>query len=395
MSKICMVTTDHSPMDDRIYFKEALSLKASGNEVSIVCGADPKGVIRDLGGMEVLNPDGKSTLDLDGIKVQSIPKPGSFYQRYMNKIFRSSFFIEFIRKAVAVDADVYHAHEPFSLYIAMQVQKQTGAKVVFDSHESWRSGSPKEMYIKKRFVPHLKYLITANQITRGSLLHLNKDLHTEVIYNCADPVLFGSEFNQDKLSEPIIVHEGAIPFNRGLKEIIEMLKMLKKDIPDIKLRIVGEAFGEEKDYLAQQILNHDLQNNLEETGWLPYKEVGAKLKDCSIGLITKTATDNNILGGPAIKLFNYFAFGIAIVDVDLPESTRFLDETGAGVTVHGRSPEALYEVVKRLLDDKALLLKYCENSFKAFNTYNWELESKKLITFYNDVVLSDKEIYYR
>ncbi|MCH8905344.1 MAG: glycosyltransferase, partial [Bacteroidetes bacterium] len=358
MPKVCMLTVDHSPRDNRIFFKEGLSLLSAGYEVTIICTADREGYVRDMGKKKILNPGGQQEFMMDGVKVIGIKWVPGAIQKYLSKGFKGKYFGEMIQKGIDEKADVYHAHEPASFYIGLKIQEKTGARVIFDQHESWSKGTFKERYIKKYKLKDLKYFISANEITRGSVLHLNKDLKTQVIYNYFHPDYFEPSFDESKLNTPVIVHEGNIPFNRGLKDIIEVMRLLKTDWPRVKFRIIGETQGEEKEYLKRKIKEYGLQETIEETGWLDYEKVGEYLKDCSIGLITKTYSDNNILGGPAIKLFSYYAYGIAIIDVDLPESTRALDESEAGITITERTVESLHAAIVKLLEDKDLLTRY-------------------------------------
>jgi len=42
MTKVCMITTNHSPFDDRIFYKEAKSLKKAGYDVTVIGQTDSK-----------------------------------------------------------------------------------------------------------------------------------------------------------------------------------------------------------------------------------------------------------------------------------------------------------------------------------------------------------------
>ncbi len=133
------------------------------------------------------------------------------------------------RKGIEINADVYHAHEPQSLYIAQEISSENGAKVIYDAHEPWINIPKKDALLRKVLLPKLEYLISANQVTRGDLLFHNHTLKTEVVYNCSSPAVFPPAYDPSKLSDPIIVHEGSMRFDRGLKEIIEVVRILKQN----------------------------------------------------------------------------------------------------------------------------------------------------------------------
>lgn len=395
MSKVCMLAIDHSPIDDRIYHKEAKSLQKHGFNVSMVMAADEKGIAYNMGGKLALNTPDKKTLDLDGIDCHLIKRPNDAISKLFGKIFIGEFYRNFINTAANLNADVYHAHEPVTYYLGLKIAKKTGAKLIFDSHESWMGGTPKDKFIKFFHAKKLTHLISANEITRGSLLVKNRYIKPEVIYNYPHPNIFPGKFDDNKFEQPIIVHDGYIPFNRGLKEIIEALNILKPKFPRIKFKILGETFGQEKEFLNQKLKEYNLEDNVEETGWVDYKVVGKHLENCSIGLILKTDTPNNILGGPAIKLFNYFAYGIAVIDINLHESTRFLNEIESGITIKTRSTENIALAICKYLENPVLLKEHCKKSHNAYANHNWLSEEKKLISFYNNDVLGKDPIHIR
>lgn len=393
MTKVCMLAVQHCAKDDRIFYKEALSLKKHGFDVYYLHGAEPDGSIVDLGG-NILNPNGEKEIDIDGIKIIGIPHAKGLVQKSLNKINQSDFFKKMIKKGIEIGAEVYHAHEPQSLYIAQKIEENITTKVIYDAHEPWINAHKKDALLRTILLPKLKYLISANQITRGDLVFHNHQIKSEVVYNCSSPDVFFPEFNQEKLKTPVIVHEGSMKFDRGLKEIIEVIKCLKPKHPAIKFKIVGETYNEERAYLASKIKEYALEDSIIETGWLTYENVGDELKNCSIGLITNTSIERNTLAGPANKFFNYLTYGIACVAVDLPETTALLRNTKSGITIQERTIEKLSEAIDILLADKDRLSNYCKKAYEAYQQYNWKNEEQKLISFYKHVVLNKKGVQF-
>ena len=56
--KVCILSTGHFLQDDRIFFKEALSLQSAGYEVHMLFLVNSDGFARDMSG-NILNPDGQ------------------------------------------------------------------------------------------------------------------------------------------------------------------------------------------------------------------------------------------------------------------------------------------------------------------------------------------------
>ncbi len=389
-----MLTIEHSPNDDRIFEKEARSLLAAGFRVSILCKADADGRIRNFINREVLNPDGRLQFDLEGIKVHAVKDDGRPVGRLLHKVQADRFSRNFVRKGLELDADAYHAHEPASFLLGLKITRQNKKKLVFDSHESWVGGTRKEQMIKRLYLKELRYLITANTISRGHLLALHPGLKSEIIYNFPDPAVFNLPFNERKFDRITLAHDGILLFNRGLRMMTEVMWKMKKTHPNVRLRMVGEGRKEENEFLQREMEKG--LDNIEMTGWLPYREVPKALHDCAIGLILKTKQPlNNVLGGPAIKLFNYFASGMAVVDVDLPESSYFLNRSRSGVSVRMVNAKNIHGALVKLIDDLPLLKNYCKRSFEYSQHCQWPTEAKKLIEFYENEVFNESPWIFR
>ena len=376
-----MLTSLHSAKDDRIFFKEALSLKNKGFDVSILCLADGNGFIKDMAG-NVLNLGLESCIKSDGINIYCVQKEQGFLDKILHKIGKGKTWKNYIVKAEEIAADVYHAHEPQTAFIGMQIQKNTNSKLIYDAHEPWIfSRSAKEWILKKICLPRLKNIITANHITEQSLLGEKSDLNTEVIYNCS-PSFFVQHKKENK--EVIICHEGSLLFNRGLKLIIKALIILKKTHPNFRFRIIGDVFGEEKNFLENKIITNDLQNNIEITGWLSYNDVPKSIADCSIGLITNTNEKRNTLAGPPNKLFNYITMGLAIITVYLPATNTIINETTCGIILEKRNAQLLAKAIQNLLENPAKRKQFQENALHwEKKKFNWQSEEEKLFQFYN------------
>ena len=108
--RVCMIISLHSPKDDRIFFKEAISLKKRGFEVSILCLTDENGQIKDMSG-NVLNLENQSKIESEGIQIIGVKKQSGFFQNILHKLGKGKCWNEFIEKAkeimhnIAVSSD--------------------------------------------------------------------------------------------------------------------------------------------------------------------------------------------------------------------------------------------------------------------------------------------------
>lgn len=381
-----MLSIQHSPLDDRIFFKEALSLKQAGFEVSQIVCASENGAVYDMGNSNILNPELNLKLEFEGIKTYAIKRPNTITDKLLYKVFKGSFFRNYIDQGVKINADVYHTHEPVSYYLGTKIADITGAKVIFDSHESYTTGTPKEKWILKTQIKKLKYLISANHLTRGYLTGLNPRIKSQVIYNAAQSELY-MQTSSPSSNEIVFTHDGYLPFNRGLKTMLTAFLWVHKKYSFTRLKLIGKTTGEEAKFLDEFVRNNELQNVINETGWLKYQEVGKALRGTHIGIIAKTGTTNNIIGGPPIKYYNYTAAGLAVIDVNMPETVRLIEKYENGIIAKENSSAGLAEAMINLIENPELLNTLQSNSKQAFQDLNWSNEAKKLVRFYNHHVL--------
>lgn len=406
MPKICMITSSHSPFDDRILYKEATTLKNKGYEVVLVVPGNENGNFRNMAGQEVAPSDHERFIyDSEGIIIKGFKKKkrksvGRYYAIIKN----------LIRLAIAEKAEIYHCHESdISLFAGIMAKRHwrkqgKQVKLIYDVHEYW-PGEWADKFknpLVKRLVEKLfcfwekialrycDHVITANQITRGHVLLLDRFAKVEVLYNCPDLNIFPD--SRAPIDDLLICHEGTLAFARGLKEMIAILCRLKERYPQVKLKIVGDVFNKEKEWLDNKIRECQLQNNIVITGWLPYDQVGKNIEGAAIGLIMFQPTSNNMLAGPPNRLFNYMRYGLAVVSTDIPETRAIIKECSCGVVVDFSNQEGLYRAISDLLEDKKTRAEYGEHSKKAvLEKYNWGYYGDRLLKVYNEMLNNDSK----
>ena len=108
--KVCHLTTVHIQNDSRIFHKECKSLAKNGIETILL----------------VVN--GESTT-VDGVRIVSVDFES---KGRINRILQAGKAI--CEKAIEINADIYHLHDPELLRIISKLKKATNAKIVFDAH---------------------------------------------------------------------------------------------------------------------------------------------------------------------------------------------------------------------------------------------------------------------
>jgi glycosyltransferase involved in cell wall biosynthesis len=394
-----MISTRHSLDDARIIHKEAVSLVRAGHDVSIILSCNARyEYIRNDGSIIAQGKAPTGACEYLGIKVYGFPKRKGV-------IGKCKTFMEWSNFAVHLKADAYHVHEPdLSLAIAARTKKvlrKRGFKalVIHDIHEyppgQLADKSPRLMkrlvlltlilwdILSMRWVDHV---FTANNIVRGYALVLSYKMRVSALYNGPSLKLFPQPLRKSwpkKGEKLLLCHEGSMPFNRGLKEMIEAVNILREKV---RLRIVGDVFDREREWLQREIRSKNLQDVIEVTGWLSYEKVSESINDCHAGLIMFRDNINNRLAGPPNKLFNYMNSGLAVLSVDFPEMKQIIEDESCGVLIAGQTVKSIIDGIETLLSDYEKLRIMGENGQKAVRErYAWEVMEKKLLLDYKKI----------
>ena len=121
---------------------------------------------------------------------------------------------------------------------------------------------------------------------------------------------------------------------------LEIIKLVKKEIPDIKLKIIGSCDS----YVKKSIKDNDMRKNIIFTGLLPYEEAIKELASGYIGIVFYPKDIDHVKYGDSIKLREYAATGLASVSDNITFTSREMIDHGAGMT--GNSPQ---EIAKHIV----------------------------------------------
>ena len=108
--RVCLLSSVHRALDNRIFFREARTLARAGHEVTLIAEHN-----RD----EVR----------DGIHIVALPHVPRWRRPFL--------WLLLMRRAVATDADIFHFHDPELLFVIPLLRLRTGRPTVYDVHEAY------------------------------------------------------------------------------------------------------------------------------------------------------------------------------------------------------------------------------------------------------------------
>lgn len=370
MIKICHLTTAHSRYDDRIFIKECTSLANAGYDVTLLVA------------------DGKLDEIKNGVNIISVSDiPKSRFQR----IIKSSNVM--YKKAIEVNAEIYHLHDPELLPLARRLKK-AGKKVIFDSHENY----PAQIKVKG-YIPYIlrkvisgiyktyetgtaemiDAVITPCTFFDGVDIFKGRCKKTEVISNA--PLL--SEFYdkyQDTNKEnkvPSVCHVGGLTHSRGITHLIKAAYKA-----NIKLILGGKFTPAGYEAEVTQMPEYSC---VDYRGHLTRDQVLKVYQESTIGAATilnigQYNTGDNF----ATKVYEYMSMGLPVILSHYPYAEKMLEKYNFGITVDPADVDEIAAAIRYIIDNPDIAKKMGENGRRAvLEEFNWGIEEKKLFALYN------------
>jgi glycosyltransferase involved in cell wall biosynthesis len=397
---ILHISSDHSSFDDRIFYKELISLSEHYN-CYLIAGGNSAGMLTKMGNKLCTSPGIYNSVNI-------IPYPllvKNIFARAFRKFFPNIynlFFNEFIYRKIVqlciknnIRPVILHYHDLSFFKVAKRMQIYFHCKLIFDCHEFYFS-----YYIEKKFnyrnlqksAKSLLYLknavhnadatisVTKNLDNIVSLMSSNQK-HIVVYNSSIFPVMEKQKnVNSNKVT---LIHEGSLKFNRGLSLMLELFEddfFRKQSF----LRIVGNLPDKELNYFQKKKNDYAIDDTMIEiTGWIDYENVYEYLSG-DIGIIFFEKTFNAYYSMPN-KLFNYINAGLLILSVQCAESSELITANKIGVIVE-RDIDSIKEGLHELITNYDY---YQQNVRNTQELFSWKNEEIKLLSLYKNLLNHD------
>jgi glycosyltransferase involved in cell wall biosynthesis len=360
--KVCHLTSAHQPDDVRIFHKECSSLAKNGFSVFLVAANCADEI--------------KNGVHIVGAKAEVA---GRF-----TRMLKTSRIV--YEKALSLDADIYHFHDPELLPYGLKLKKK-GKKVIYDAHEDvpkqilgkyWinkylrktvaQTFRAYENYVSRR----LDYVLTATPFIRDRFIKVNS--------SCIDinnfPLLseLSSETDWTK-KENEICYIGGISVIRGIFQLIDAMDKIE----GYKLNLAGNFSPAN---LREEIISKPSWNKVNEFGFVGRHETIKIMERSKVGIVTFLPLPNHVDAQPN-KMFEYMSAGIPVLGSHFPLWQEIIEKNNCGLCIDPKDPKAIAEALMEILSNDSSAEQMGKNGRKAvIEKYNWTAEEKKLVDVY-------------
>lgn len=365
--KVCHLSSVHQRYDTRVFLKQLTYLSEYYDTHFIVA-------------------DGLSDEVRNNVNIIDVGKRKGRLER----IFKST--DDIYKKALEVDASIYHIHDPELLLIARKLLSK-GYKVVFDAHENFSKQLLSKPYLKpwqgkllskcasmfESFtLPKLSGLIAATPSIANNLMKYNqvatvnnfpmlKELHSE-------------ESNWDAKKQQVC-YVGAFGTIRGAKELFSAAEHFPHGI---NLKIAGNS----SETWCQHSLERGDLSGVQYLGSLNREQVKELLSESMAGIVTFLPLPNHIDAQPN-KMFEYMSAGIPVICSNFELWRDIIESNECGLVVDPEDPYAIAQAIEKLVSNPELAERLGNNGRRAVTEkYNWETEFNFLNDFY-EAILND------
>ena len=303
------------------------------------------------------------------------------------EIARGRAYVELVKKAKSIKADLYIAHIQAALPAAVRAAKKHNAKCGFDAEDFHRHEIEDRLnsynykiskYIEDKYIPRVDYITTSSPLIAQQYASLYNRQVT-VLQNVfpKTPALSLINNNQEGPLKLFWFSQTIGP-GRGLETVIEALRLAKITV---ELHLLGLCPDDYKQQLLQISQAAGIASDkVHFYNPVQTDQIFAMAPAFDIGIASETGFSPNNNMALSNKLFTYIQCGLAVVASNTPAQYAFMQQHPQTGKIYNNANN-LSVILTEYDADRDLLFQTKNESYKIGQTVlNWENESQKFLS---------------
>ncbi len=333
---------------------------------------------------------------VDAVAVENILIHGSYGTGSLSMIVKTLMFWFIAVKRLIKKRNTFsilHCQDLSTLLPAFIASRLLRKVMVFDSHDPYPEmlalTQPRFMvtlaaWIEKFFCRRVDAILTVNGLMKERFEKITARPIT-IVYNYPELDVFQAEAKPVETDRtPLVIGRiGTLAENLGIEETIAAFIAVAEEF-DVRLLFVGRLADTLRDKVLRLI--EPVRDRVQLVADIPYFQVPAYYRQMDISMVLYGGQGISPYVSP-MKLFESMAMAVPVIASDVGEVRSVMEKSDCGLVVDCGDVPAVEAALRRLLRDAALRRRMGENGLaQARAEYNWEMEGKKLIRMYEELL---------
>lgn len=393
--KVAHLSSHHTAIDNRIFYRECRTLAAAGYDVAFVVGA-AEDTVRD------------------GVRVLAVKSAAGRLERVTLTAWRV------VRRALAFDASIYHFHDPELIPWGFALRLM-GKQVVYDVHEDFAQAAGVRGWIPGPLRPVVAglYKAMARLAARAFSIVIAERYYARsfpgatMVLNYPHAERSAALRAVPRDAAPMervkLVYVGNVTPSRGALVQAD----LANRIPGCLIQFTGLMTAQVADQI--RAVSGDATIGLRaadgtiawerrstrpeaEVSTIVLEGVGYYVSDRMVGVLSEPWTaalavfprSEHYYEKELTKFFEYMAAGLPILSSDFPTWRALIEPDRCGLVVDPADPDAIVAAVMTLHQDRQRAVEMGERGRRVSQErYSWQAQARNLLDLYGRIAPLD------
>lgn len=372
--KICHVTFDHNWNDTRVYKREALSQKAEGYDVILVCG-------------DTIESGVKEGVDVICYADHLYSKKERLMLLYSNN--------ELVKYLLSLNADIYQIHDITLLEVGKKI-KNKGKHLIFDCHENYLDSVPENLGAKTKLPKSLFKILLERYfkkvVSRFDAVFTVSPNMVEALKRFNDNTYMVSNFPSVKnyvlpntvLKENFFIFQGTVYSISNQGSIVKALSLLDFNV---RYKVIGTLFDEQR----KEITDNDVKGRVDTIGWMKKEKLNEIMQKAICGIVILDYSSSCCYGEGQLgsnKIFEYMLCGLPVICTDFKLwKEMIIDKYHCGICVEPGNVEQIRSAMQWILEHPEEAIEMGRRGRNAiFTEFNWEKGLDDYFLYYKRIL---------